>query len=124
MQKIKGKGMSTQGNVRRKSVNPPALVSIDELSYMTDDEVITRLRTLEDERAIVIQTEQWDPRPWEEELAYVKRELQMRRTRKDLDEKYRIEMEKEHFLAELNLPVADLDNSAFLKAVYGSGWMQ
>lgn len=81
-----------------------------------DEELINRLRSLEEDRQKVLDTHQ-DPRPWEEEVAYIRRELQIRRERRAAHERYVRQLEKEYVESEANLPVADLDNTHFLRLV-------
>lgn len=89
---------------------------MDELATAPDEELINRFRSLEEERQKVIESG-LDPRPWEDEVAYVRRELHVRRTRREAHDRYVRQLEKEYMEAEYNLPAADLDNSVFLKFI-------
>lgn len=101
---------------RRGSVATPDIVTIDAMGATPDEELINRLRSLEEDRQKVLEAHQ-DPRPWEEEVAYIRRELQIRRDRRAAHERYVRQLEKEYAESEANLPVADLDNTHFLRLV-------
>lgn len=101
---------------RRGSIAIPDIVTIDVMGATPDEELINRLRSLEEDRQKVLDTHQ-DPRPWEEEVAYIRRELQIRRERRAAHERYVRQLEKEYVESEANLPVADLDNTHFLRLV-------
>lgn len=101
---------------RRHSNAPPAIVDTDTLGTMSDDELVTRHRTIDEDRLKVIGMGA-DPRPWEDELAYSRREMQIRRSRREAHDKYVRQLEREYQDAEANLPSADLDNTNFLRAI-------
>ncbi len=101
---------------RRYSIAQPVLVDIDALGAMSDDELVTRYRALDDDRLKVINSG-LDPRSWEEELAYSRREMQIRRSRREAHDQYVRQLEREYQSAEANLPVADLDNTHFLRVI-------
>lgn len=101
---------------RRYPVSFPELMNIDVMGVITDEELITRLRSLEDDRAKVLDAH-LDPRLWEEEVAYLRREMQIRRSRRDAHERYSRQLEREYAESEAGLPQADLDNSHFLRLV-------
>lgn len=108
--------LKLSGRPRHYPVDTPNVVSVDDLAVMPDDDLIVRLRSLEEDRQKVIDV-LLDPRPWEEEVAYIKRELQIRRARHEAHDLYVKELEREAAASEANLPVADLDNSRFLRLV-------
>ena len=114
------RSLSSETNVvkpsRRNPVNRPEITSIDVLATVSDEEMINRLRSYEESRQRVIDNHQ-DPRPWEEEISYIKRELQIRRSRRDAHEQYVKKLEQEYSNCEKNLPMADLDNTNFLRIV-------
>lgn len=101
---------------RRYPVALPELVSIDVLGAQNDEELINRLRSLEEDRNKVLDAHM-DARPWEEEVAYIRRELQIRRSRREAHQAYVRTLEREFAESEANLPVADLDNTHFLRIV-------
>ena len=101
---------------RRNVVPVPVVVSMDTMAAMPDEELINNLRSLEDDRQRLFATDQ-DATPWEVELAYIRRELQIRRERRVAHERYSKFLEREYVESESNLPVADLDNSYFLRLV-------
>lgn len=62
----------------KKRVDGPAIITIDDLAVMSDDELSNRANRFEAERNRVR-----DQYPWEVEIAYVRREQQIRRQRAD-----------------------------------------
>lgn len=101
---------------RRYPVNQPSLVDIDTLGAMQDDELVARFRAVDDDRLKVVNAG-LDARPWEEELAYARREMQIRRSRREAHDRYVRQLEREYQESEANLPVADLDNTNFLRII-------
>ena len=101
---------------RRMPAPIPDVTAIDVLGITPDEELINRLRSLEESRQKVLDAH-LDARLWEEEVAYIRRELQIRRSRRDAHEVYMKKLEREYVDAERNLPVADLDNTNFLRIV-------
>lgn len=103
---------------RRSAVTLPDVVNIDDLGVMLDEDLILRLRALEDARGKALEAHV-DPRPWEEELAYVRREQQIRRTRRESHSEYVRKAEEEFARIEALLPAGDFDNTAFVYAATG-----
>jgi hypothetical protein len=68
----------------------PEMQDIDSLAILTDDELGARARTLEGERTsmLVEQAREANVIPWEVEIAYVRREQQIRKLRRDAHEAY------------------------------------
>lgn len=94
----------------------PQVINMDDIAVMTDDALLERLRGLEADRDKVME-EKYETRLWEVEAAYVRRELQLRRTRHNLHDNYLHELDRdarEQLALENRYPVADLDNSAFM----------
>lgn len=89
---------------------------MDALGAIPDEELINRLRGLEEDRNKVLDAH-LDSRAWEEEVAYIRRELQIRRSRREAHDRYVRQLEQEYAESERNLPVADLDNTHFLRIV-------
>ncbi len=86
---------------------------------MSDDDLTSLSRRLHEDREKVIDSSaRFDTRPWDEELAYVKREQQIRKIRHEEHEKWLRKLDAEQARQEINLPSADLDNSAFVAASY------
>lgn len=101
----------------RYPISLPEVTNIDALATMSDDDLGSLTRRLWDDREKVLDSSaRFDTRPWDEELSYVKREQQIRRQRHEAHEKWLKELELEHSRQEINLPTADLDNSAFVAA--------
>lgn len=90
------------------------------MAALSDEELINRLHSLEEDRQKVLDAN-LAARPWEEEVAYIKRELQIRWARREAHDRYVRQLEKEFVESEANLPMADLDNSHFLRLV-GEEW--
>ena len=85
---------------------------MDLLACGLDDELTSRLQTLESDRG-KINDAGFDPTMWEVEVAYVRRELQIRRARRELHDQYMNSMREQEraFIAEeASLPVVDFDN--------------
>lgn len=112
---------STHGHsahAHRYPASLPEVVSVDVIGTMPDEDLIVRLRALDDDRNRVFEAH-LDPRPWEEEIAYIRREQQIRRARRDEHQDYVRRMETEFSLAEFGLPAGDFDNSAYVYAATG-----
>ncbi|NBT35357.1 MAG: hypothetical protein EBT03_07435 [Betaproteobacteria bacterium] len=65
---------------RKQQHERPAIVSMDELAIMSDEELAGRASRLEGERRRVASSSS-ELRPWEEEIAYVRREQALREDR-------------------------------------------
>lgn len=108
----------TRQRQHKRSNSPvplPDVINVDVLAMMSEVDLIARLRSLEEAR-LKAYNAQLELRPWEEEIAYVKREQQIRRIRHDKYEEYLREVEEELERAEANLPAGDFDNTAFVHA--------
>jgi len=107
-------------NVRSRQpvISRPEVVSADVLGTMLDEDLIVRLRVL-DESHRAATSAGLDTRPWEEEIAYVRREQQLRRGRRDQHLTYVRKMEQAFNLSEMGLPAGDFDNTAFVYAATG-----
>jgi len=104
---------------RRSSALPlPEVVTIDDLGIMVDDDLVARLRVLEEDKNRAYESH-IDTRPWEEEIAYIRREQQVRRVRRDNHVEYTRKEADEFARAEFNLPAGDFDNSSFVYAATG-----
>ena len=69
------------------SVELPVIVTIDVLAGASDSELRSRNNDLENEKDSMLR-DGYDPRPWEVELAYVQREIDIRRNRMYMHERY------------------------------------
>ena len=96
----------------------PEIINIDVLSTMLDEDLMVRMRQLEEDRYKVTDLGM-DAKPWEEEVAYLRREQQVRRSRRDAHSDYVRKSESEFNRAEWGLPAGDFDNSAFVYAATG-----
>lgn len=101
---------------RRYPVAVPDVINMDAMGAISDDELISRVRSLEEDRNKILDAH-LDPRTWEEEIAYIRRELQIRYARRDAHVRYIKQLEREYAGSENNLPVADLDNTHFLRII-------
>jgi hypothetical protein len=110
---------STPSRHNRHQVVPlPEIVSTDVLGTLLDEDMIVRLRVLSDDCNKAYEN-RVDARPWETEIAYVRREQQMRRVRRENHSEY-VRREQEAFdRIEASLPPGDFDNSAFVYAATG-----
>lgn len=106
-------GYDGRGSSRHHS--GPEIVNIDVLGAMLDEDLIVRLRSLEDEK----ERTHLDARPWEEEIAYIRREQQLRRARREAHSEYVRACELEFARSEVGLPAGDFDNSAYVYAATG-----
>ena len=117
--------MKSKNNSKRREVvvapveqfNAPEIVDIDVLGEMLDEDLSARLRELDIERDRVVGAKV-DPYYWEVESAYVKRELQIRKIRRERHDVYLEELRQDEMRAnalDASLPYADLDNSAFTR---------
>ncbi len=117
MQKIrKSVSSTTLSSVKRAPIALPDIVNVDDMSVFSDDELGARCRMLEDDRQKVVNSD-FDPKPWEEEIAYVKREMQIRYERREAHARYVKQLDREFSESEASLPQADLDNTNFLRAI-------
>lgn len=87
---------------------------MDHLGGMLDEALAARAHMLESERSRLVDGDD-NPYFWEVELAYIRREQQLRRVRREAHEAYTRQIELEFAEEERCLPVADLDNSRFLE---------
>lgn len=86
------------------SISLPEVINMDVLYSESDEELHARLDNLYSERDKAVAAEQ-DPQPWEVEICYVKREVLLRRQRRELHEKYVSQLSVE--LARNNEPYPD-----------------
>lgn len=108
----KNRTRSFQGHATVSQPRRLPVVHMDTMAITPDVELIGRLTVLEDEKERVS-----EPRPWEEEIAYIKRELQIRRSRREAHTAYVNFLERELAAIEFNLPFADTDNTVFMKTI-------
>ena len=111
---------SNTGRATRRGVAVPLpeLISSDVLGTMQDEDLILRLRAMDEDRIRAYESGR-DTRPWEEEIAYVRREQQIRRTRRDTHAELTRAAQIEYERTEAGLPQGDFDNSAFVYAAMG-----
>lgn len=91
----------------------PDVASIDVLASLMDDELSSRFHAIDEARHQLLET-RIDLRPWEEELAYVRREQMIRRGRRENHDRFL--REGAPTLEEWQLPTGDFDNLAFVYA--------
>lgn len=102
----------------RYTIPLPEIATIDVLDVMLDEDLLARYRALDEDRNKVMSSG-LDTRPWEEELAYVRREQQVRLRRRDAHSRYESVLRGERNTSEDGLPAGDFDNSAFVYAASG-----
>lgn len=100
------------------AVQPPDVITSDDLNVMLDDDLVVRLRTLEDERNRVLESHH-DAKPWEEEIAYARREQQVRFVRRERHVAYDRKVQQEFNASDYDLPQVDFDNYAYVYAATG-----
>jgi hypothetical protein len=99
----------------------PQVLNMDAIAVMADDELFGTLSALDNALQRVF-AEYGDTKPWEVEIAYVRRELQVRRLRREKHNQYMENIETEtrrNFLLEAMLPDAGYatDNTHFLRFI-------
>jgi hypothetical protein len=104
---------------RTSAITLPEVVDIDVLGGMQDEDLVLRLRALEEDRTRALANGRYDPRPWETEVAYVRREQQIRRARRDTHAEWAWKIKDEFDRLEASLPNGDFDNTAFVYAASG-----
>lgn len=114
----KNRKYSEPANSHHNTFVHPEIVTFDDLGIMLDEDLISRLHSLEEEKVRVYEARE-ETRPWEEEIAYVRREQQIRRTRRDNHMDYLRKSEEEFARAEADLEPGDFDNLAFVYAATG-----
>jgi len=93
---------------------------MDVLGTMQDEDLVLRLRALNEDHARAYESGR-DTYPWEVEIAYVRREQQIRRIRRDNHAEITRLAEIEFRRLEESLPVADIEqnNAPFVYAATG-----
>lgn len=99
---------------RQPSIDLPEILTIDQLGQLSDEELITQLRSMRSALDIV-RKERCSAKEWQTELCYIERELILRRTRREAHQEYLASIGEVHSneIQEKNLPSADLDNTSF-----------
>lgn len=95
------------------------VLSMDVLASLTDDELAERYKQLLSERENNRFLLYSDLKLLEIEDCYYRREIQLRRKRKEAHDAWLLrerELDDEAFLEEETLPNADLDNSSYVRA--------
>ena len=84
----------------------PSVVNMDEIAIFSDEELFARASSLENDRNKVIES-RFDPMLWEIEIAYLRREMGIRRQRRDTHEAFL--RDNAHLLVEedVNLEIED-----------------
>lgn len=102
---------------KSKFVELPPVHHVDDIAVFTDEELLERVKSVETQRTDALRNCVSDLVPWETELCYLRREMQLRSQRRHLHERYlqecSVEAERARRLEEA-LPWADLDNSEFV----------
>lgn len=103
----------------RRQFSSPQRVDIDVLAGMSDEDLVTRFRAIDDDRIRAFESGRDDTAPWEVELAYVRREQQIRRGRRACHTEFMRRSDEEFRLQQL-LPAGDFDNFAYVFAADGN----
>lgn len=91
----------------------PDILNMDDISYVSDDELFSKLSSYEATRGKMIAKGQ-DPYLWEIEIAYLRREVQIRRARRESHDRYMAEQARESTVDESSLPYPDFDNLKYV----------
>jgi len=105
---------STNGNASFR----PEVINMDDLAIMSDMDLIKRHRELHDQKNWAYE-QLIDLRPWEEEIAYVRREQQIRQAQRDAHAEYVNKENNAWADEEFHLEPGDFDNAAFVYAASG-----
>jgi hypothetical protein len=83
------KGNNKMSNKKSKnfSKDAPEIYNMDDIGYMSDDALYDRANRLENERSRMLNSGR-EPYLWEVEIAYLRREQTMRKTRTDIHQEY------------------------------------
>lgn len=65
----------------------PQKTNMDDIGYMLDEAINDKLNRLEHDRSRLIDLK-FDPKPWEIEIAYFRREQQLRKIRLEMHQNY------------------------------------
>lgn len=101
---------------RSRRVGPPVpeVVNMDDLATMLDDELYAHANAMEHGRARAYD-QRHDTTPWEQEIAYARREMQIRQQRRFAHENYVATLSRQHVADERNLPYfQESDNRKFM----------
>jgi len=79
--------MSKKNSKSKGFFESPEIWNMDDLGYMADEMIEDRAQRLESERNRLLSTGK-DPHLWEVEIAYIRREQQLRKTREEFHQKY------------------------------------
>ena len=89
----------------------PNVVNMDEIAIFSDEELFARASSLENDRTKVVESK-FDPMLWEIEIAYLRREMGIRRQRREAHEVFI--RENAHLLIEEDVNLEVEDTSAVL----------
>ena len=89
----------------------PNVVNMDEIAIFSDEELFARASSLENDRTKVVES-RFDPMLWEIEIAYLRREMGIRRQRREAHEVFI--RENAHLLIEEDVNLEVEDTSAVL----------
>lgn len=84
-----GKKNKHQDSVRRPkyTLDLPEIINMDDVACLSDESISERISRLESDRNSVLASSD-DARPWEVEIAYLRREQQIRGFRRQLHDSY------------------------------------
>jgi hypothetical protein len=68
-------------------VAAPDVLNVDDIAIMAEEEIYERIDSLEGDRGKVLEA-RYDATPWEVEIAWLRRELHVRRIRRDMHDSY------------------------------------
>lgn len=99
-----------------RSAGPPVpeVMNMDHLATLLDDELYSHANAMEHGRARAYD-QRHDTFPWEQEIAYARREIQIRNLRRDAHERYTASLSRQYVSDERNLPYfQESDNRKFM----------
>ena len=106
---VQGDTEMTYHNYQHQCPVPvPSAVNIDDIAVYSDEELFSRLASMENDRLKVVES-RFDPTSWEIEIAYLRREMGIRRQRREAHEIYI--RENAHLLQEEEVTV-DFDDAS------------
>lgn len=97
----------------------PPIINVDVIALFSDDELSTHTHGLHAQRSQLDPNQ--DPKPWDVEIAYAQRELNLRQIGREMHEKYYMDNEYvfENDTCEDSWPSGDFDNSKFINPFGG-----
>lgn len=100
--------MNVNHNKYQCPVPVPQVVNVDDIAVFSDEELYARLTSMESDRTKVVES-RFDPMLWEVEIAYLRREMGIRRQRREAHEAYM--KDNAHLVTEEDV-IVDFDDTS------------